>query len=406
MRRNGSMVVMLLAAALLLGWWTKARCLVDGDGWVGGEEYTSWCYTDVFPLWFDEDLDEGATPYLDHPVEYPVLTGAQMWAADRLGRLLPGHPAVSFFHVTAAIGAGLLLWTMRSLRRLGAPPGRLAWFALAPTLVVYAFMNWDPLAIGLFVAALAAHRGDRDRLAGALVGLGAAAKLFPGLLLPVAVATRLAQRRRRDALELAGTAAAAWLAVNLPVMLAAPRGWARFWELNRDRYADFDSLWLLAMRLGQFELSTAAVNAAGAAVFVAGAVVIAVAGARRRDPSRWWELLLPLLAWFLLSNKVYSPQFSLWLLPLMVLALPSASAFAAFCVADLAVFFVRFSFLGAAAGIVPGADYPVFAAMIAIRAAVLLWVIADSTFGGAPGGAPTQQEQPAGVARLATGDAR
>ena len=55
-----------------------------------------------------------------------------------------------------------------------------------------------------------------------------------------------------------------------------------------------------------------------------------------------WTLGFPLIACFLLSNKVYSPQYSLWLLPWFALALPSWPAFAAFEVADVAVFVTRF----------------------------------------------------------------
>jgi hypothetical protein len=39
-------------------------------------QYTRACYTDVYALWFAERLHEGAVPYREHPVEYPVLTAA------------------------------------------------------------------------------------------------------------------------------------------------------------------------------------------------------------------------------------------------------------------------------------------------------------------------------------------
>ena len=49
---------------------------------------------------------------------------------------------------------------------------------------------------------------------------------------------------------------------------------------------------------------------------------------------------------FLLTNKVYSPQYGLWLLPLFALALPDLRAFVAFAVADVAVFVTRFWWFG------------------------------------------------------------
>lgn len=399
-RRALAAVALLCVAVLALGWWSKARCLDDG-GWSDGEEYLGWCYTDVYPLWFAERLDAGAVPYRDHPVEYPVLTGAQMWlGAQVAGRLAPDHAAVAFFHVTAAGGAAAVLATLWLLARAGLPPHRLVWWAGAPTLAFVAFVNWDPVPVALAVGAVVAHLKGRDGLAGVAAGLGAAAKLYPGLLVPVIAAARIGQRRYRDALLHTGAAAGAWLAVNVPVWLAAPDGWRRFFELNRERTADWDSLWYLAERLRGAPLDVGTVNLASAAAFAVGAVVIAVVGGRRRPPARWWELALPLLAWFLLTNKVYSPQFSLWLLPLLALALPGAAPFLAFLAADAAVFLVRFPFLGGLAGYEPAPDYPWLGAAVAVRAVVLVWVVVASVR-GSPSSWAGVQPPPAG---LDTGD--
>ena len=49
-----------------------------------------------------------------------------------------------------------------------------------------------------------------------------------------------------------------------------------------------------------------------------------------------------LIVCFLLFNKVYSPQYSLWLLPWFALAVPSWWAFVAFELADVGVFVTRF----------------------------------------------------------------
>lgn len=371
-------VVLLCCAVLALGWWSKARCLGD-DAWAGGEQYTQWCYSDVYALWFARGLDEGASLYGDHPgrehpVEYPVLTGAQMWAAGQVARLAPPTwRAAAFFHVTAALGAVAGLVTLALLARAGLPPRRLLWWAGAPTLALAAFLNWDPVPVALLTAGVVAHLRGRDGLAGAMAGLGAAAKLFPGLLVPLVAATRLAQGRRRDAAVHAGAAAAAWLAVNLPVALTAPDGWRRFLEINRARPADWDSLWFLAERVRGAAIAVPTLNLASAGLFVAGAAVIAVAGARRRQPERWWELALPLLAWFLLTNKVYSPQFSLWLLPLFALAFPGWGWLAAFALADVAVTVTRFPYLAQFVGDgLPGAwEYGPFGFAVLVRAVVL-----------------------------------
>ena len=96
---------------------------------------------------------------------------------------------------------------------------------------------------------------------------------------------------------------------------------------------------------------------------------------RRREPDfPRWQLVFPFLVLFLLLGKVYSPQFSLWLLPWLVLVLPSPRRFLAFEAADVAVFLTRFSFFGDETGI-GGVPQWMFETAVVIRAAVLLWCV-------------------------------
>ena len=366
--------------ALVVAWWTKGRCLMDG-GWENGEQYLGWCYSDIFPLWWAEGLDRGATPYLDHPVEYPVLIGAQMWIAAGLVRAFVWDRAVwhtAFFHTTVLLSGPLYAFAAYRLWRMGVTPMRVLWAIAAPSFVVYAFMNWDAAAVALAVLAIELHRRDRDRWSGVAAGLGAAAKLFPGFLVPIVVVARLGQREPRKALEHVAGAAVAWLVVNVPVLVAAPEGWSEFLRLNRTRPADWDSLWFFAESIGAFSFDVSTLNLLTAGSFVVGSAAIIAIGRRRLDPQEQWRLLLPVLCWFLLTNKVYSPQFSIWLLPLMALALPRAATFAAFAVADVYVFVLRFPFLGGRQDLSPAPGYDLFAVAILLRAAILLWVIADT----------------------------
>src|SRR3712207_2239153 len=111
---------------------------------------------------------------------------------------------------------------------MGVTPIRLLWAIASPTFLIYAFMNWDASAVLLSVLAIDLHRRGRDVGAGVAAGLGTAAKLFPGFLVPIIVFARLLQGRRRDALFHGATAVGVWVAVNLPVFLASPTGWGEF----------------------------------------------------------------------------------------------------------------------------------------------------------------------------------
>ncbi len=307
-----------------------------------------------------------------------MLTGAWMWTANQLAALFPAAvQGRAFLQVTMAMGAGCLVATLVVLARLGLPPQRLAWFAAAPTIVAYAFMNWDALPVLLATVALALHRHGRDAGAGIAAGLGAAAKLYPVLLVPLFVLARLGSGRPRGAAVTAGAAAGAWLAVNVPVALAAPAGWGRFLELSRTRLADHDSLYRMAevyLLPGDARFPVGPLNLVTGALFLIAAVVIVVAGLRVRAAADAAELFLPLLIAFLLTSKVYSPQFSLWLLAPLALSLPRLRPFLVFCAADLAVFLTRFPWLGGRQGFTPAPGYGWFAAAIAARAVVLGWI--------------------------------
>jgi uncharacterized membrane protein len=386
-QRRQAAALGLVAVCLLtltVGWWSKARCLADDGAWTNGEQYTAWCYTDYYPLYFAKGLSEGATPYQETELEYPVLTGAQLWLGGELADALsPEAPGVAVYHLSAAGSALALLGVLGLLAAHGLGWRRLLWWAAAPTLAFAAFINWDALPILLMVAALWAHRTGRDGLAGVAAGLGTAAKLFPGIVVPVVVAARVAQGRTRAALLHAGAAAGAWLVVNAPIAATAPQGWVRFYEFSSERVPSFETLWHLVRQVREAPLPVETVNAGSAFAFLAGAVVIAVVGAARREPDRWWELVLPLLAWFLLTNKVYSPQFSLWLIPLMALALPRFAPFAAFAVADVLVFATVFPFLAGQSGLDPAPPYGVLGFVVVVRAMVLAWIVALSTWSGA-----------------------
>ena len=326
------MVLVLASLSLLLAFAQKSPC-ADGN-WTGYKQYTHACYSDVVPLWSDERLDVGGVPYRDTSVEYPVLTGGFMWLTAELTRLahffVPSWSQLVLFGVLTAVLLALCGLVIAGTTALtaGRRPYDAAIFALSPLLVFHAFTNWDLLAMALASGALLAWARGRPGLAGVLIGLGTAAKLYPVFLLIPLVILAVRTRRWTGTAACIGTATAAWLGVNLPVALAYHHGWWEFYKFSIDRSTERSTVWAIVKTLVDTGAgATDTVYWVPPGAWVAVALILALAGVvalgvRAPVKPRLAQLCFLVVLAFLLTTKVWSPQYSLWLVPLLALARP------------------------------------------------------------------------------------
>ncbi|OBA90671.1 hypothetical protein A5662_22690 [Mycobacteriaceae bacterium 1482268.1] len=389
--------VMLAIAVvfLALGYLSKAACLVTtGSGtadqkvanWQNQRAYYELCYSDTVPLYTAELLNLGKFPYKSSWIEtdsqgrpqkqfdgnvavrymeYPVITGTYQYLAMALAksysavsRVVPAPPiaeVVMFFNISAF---GLALAWFATVWATSKLAGRRIWDAAlvagSPIVIFQIFTNFDALATAFATGALLAWARRKPTLAGALIGLGVAAKLYPILLLIPLALLGLRTGRLREAGKTAVAAFLAWLVVNLPIMVMFPRGWSEFFRLNTRRGDDMDSLYNVVKSftdwpgfdtgLGLWE-PPAILNAVVFVLFVsccAGIGYVVLTAARR---PRLAQIAFLVVALFLLTNKVWSPQFSLWLVPLAVLALPHRRILLAWMTIDALVWVPRMLFL-------------------------------------------------------------
>ena len=350
-----ALALLVLAAA----WVQKAPC--REHPWVDEYQYTHACYSDVLALYYAEGLAEGKVPYRDHPVEYPVLTGAVMALVGLpVHALAPGGGARWFFDLTAlllAASAVVTVWAVTRLHR--RRPWDAAMVALAPAMVVTAYVNWDLFAIALATGALLAWARSRLVWAGVLLGLAVAAKFYPLLFLGPLFLLCLRAGRLRAFAVTAGSAVGTWAVLNVPVAVAAPESWQRFFVLNRTRDVDWGTFWygLKYVRGRSLDAAVAeggsptTLNLAVALALVVGCAGIAVLTLWAPQRPRLGQLLFLVVAVFLLTSKVWSQQYVLWLIPLAVLARPRWGAFLAWQACELTYFFAfYYELVGAARG--------------------------------------------------------
>jgi len=273
-------------------------------------------YSDLIWLYLRDGLADRPIPYLDYPLEYPVLTGllsyVLSWAPD-----LPTTFALSYL-VLALAGLG----TVAALR---ATPGANPWaYAAAPALFFYTGHQWDPAAVFVTALALLAFARGRDRWGAVGLAVAVSLKLFPLAFLAAAVIDRLRQRRYRAAAEIAGIAAAITAAVNLPLALANFDGWSFFFRWNRDRLAD-SGVWVLWRGVPTEDLTRWSGIAAVAGGLAIAALTLTPRGIIRRPAGG--SVLLPLgasfLLWWLFVNKTFTTHLILWVFLALALIRPA-----------------------------------------------------------------------------------
>ena len=354
-----------------VGWLQKLPCHGGNYGEGNRHAYTKLCYTDVHALWFAEGLAEGKTPYVDHPVEYPVVIGGIMQLAA-----FTADTATEFYDRTSVILlASALLMTATSVGLAGR---RRRWdaalVALAPGLALHGTTNWDLPAAAL--AGLGLYLWSRGKpvvsplLGGAVLGLAIATKLYPIIFFVPLLFLCLRAGKVLQWLYALLSAGAVALGLNVIGYLVAgefvygdpgkslpffgdsdaPRNsMGRFFVLNQERGADWDSLWFmfqeLMRRVGNnpgFTFEVSRLNKLVAVSFLLCLVAIAVLIWRAPRRPRVGQVVFLTAAAFLLTNKVNSPQYTIWLIPLAVMARPRWKAFLVWQWLELAVMFTRF----------------------------------------------------------------
>lgn len=363
--------------------------------------YAKACYSDVPYLYTLRGYAEDRWPYADsggrfEVTEYPVGISYLAWTAAELTQLHPSGPPMAqrragdptqlwtspgmatevntYFLLTALLLClfGLLAtWFLAGTHR-GRPWDAL-YFVLSPVLLLTGLTNWDLMAVAMVAGAVWAWSRDRPLLAGVLIGLGTATKLYPMFLLgPILVVAW--RRGRPDAFGwAAGGAVLAWVLANLPAWLTGLEQWKVFWRFNADRGADLGSLWLVLQHAGH-SVTPHTINAWSWGLFGAVCVAVGALGLRARETPRVAQLGLLVVTGFLLVNKVYSPQYVLWLLPLAVLARPRWRDLLIWQAGELIYLLAVWTYLGGWLQGAVGDEVPFYDLAIWVRVAAQLYL--------------------------------
>ncbi|WP_235547721.1 MULTISPECIES: glycosyltransferase family 87 protein [unclassified Nocardioides] len=400
----------LTAICMALGMVQKGNCY--DDTWQDGQaRYSHMCYSDLPYLYTGRGFAELNWPYSDDqqvrarfPVmEYPV--GIAYWAygtswvthwlngspdlEPRYGAptdQVSGWPKVQremrIFVIVNALGFAVLAllctWLLAGVnpRR----PWDAAAFALSPALLLTGLVNWDLIAVACVAGALWAWARDRPVLTGVLIGLGTATKLYPLFLLGGVLVLCLRQRRYRTFGLTALGAATAWFVANLPALLTGPSEWKVFWSFNSERGADLGSIWLVVQQAldttpDPFTFEPHTINMVSWVFFGLWCLGVAALGLTSPANPRLAQLGFLVVAGFLIVNKVYSPQYVLWLLPLAVLARPRWRDLLIWQAGEVLYFAAVWWYLGGYLAPAAGGDAGFYWAATLLRIAAELYLV-------------------------------
>jgi len=322
-------LIILTVLAALTGILLKNYC--RANGWESPGQFYSTCYSDFPELFRNRGLGEGTFPFFSQGslFEYPVLMGL---VAGATAWLVPGTGVsdariLGYFDVNATLIAAVWIVTVLATARMSRRrPWDAAMVALAPGIVLAGTINWDMWAVGLLALGMLCFSRGRLVMAGLLIGLGTATKLYPVLIFGAFLLLALRTGKIRPLILTAVSALVAWLAVNVPVAAMNPSGWAYFYQFTEDRPAGYSSPWfaynLVAARLRWPVLEPETINTLALNLFVLACVAIAAVALTAARRPRLAQLAFLIVAAFILTNKVYSPQFVIWLIPLLALARP------------------------------------------------------------------------------------
>ncbi|MFB7720480.1 glycosyltransferase family 87 protein [Nocardia sp. NPDC056100] len=374
----GLIAVLVCAVTLLVAYFNKARCAGAPFNEFGRSTIfdsvkdSNVCYSDIQFLWLGRDINEHIFPYLTGgitpdgaltggAVEYPVLSGLFMW----LGAI-GAHDDAAFLLHSALLLAPFALLTAYMLGRMGGRAALL--WAAGPPLILYAFHNWElPVVCTAVGAAYIVSTMTRYSLrargiaAAVLLGIGFCLKLYPGIfVLPLLLYVLVGEPRPgedarvprpfdvRGALLVAGTAIVTVIAVNLPFALAGYEGWRASITFQQLRQADIttNSIWYWGLRpvFGNTAADEAnfqdVVSAASPLLIVLAFAVAGWLGWRQFAVTGlypWIGVSGAMLCGFLLFHKVHSPQYTLWLIPFLVLLEVPWTLVGVYLLADAAI---------------------------------------------------------------------
>jgi len=304
------LIIAALAVAVLALLQNKFGQFSDIRGFYGMHFY------DGQHLWpFSEKTLLGDTK-VQHPVEYPALTGLIMWLISFL--VSPSQTAVyDYYRITAGIQIVLFALCAYLIYKLVGKKYAY-YFALAPAVLYSLNRNWDIWAIVAMLFAILLFERKKYILSALLLSVAIATKFFPIVLMLPIMIIFLRNRQISNFIKYGLTVLITWVLINLPFVLVDLEGWAYFYKFSAERALGSASFYeLVNIFIPGIKFSSIHFYILNILVFL---LVTAFLMKLKTVPTLAESSFFVMFA-FILFNKQYSMQYVIWLTSLAVITL-------------------------------------------------------------------------------------
>ena len=306
--------IILTLFSVTLSYLKFARCI--DTGWISPAVYQLGCYTDITALYDARGFAVDKWPYGSgsNSLEYPLLSGIGIWFIALL--TTDGSAGLhQFFYLNIFAISIIYLFLLYLTTRIERKSALV--FAISPAVISALFINWDIWAITPMIAAFYLLNKHLYRISGALLAVSIFLKFFP-VIFVVPILFFIWRRPLARAPFLQGLFISTLL-FNIPFILSDPSGWAKFYIFNYQRGVDFGSLWYLISLKGSW---ISELNGIATPLVLALLLLVYL----RYRNHLLGSIYLASVIFFTL-NKVYSPQYVLWLTVISLLFFPKTRIF-------------------------------------------------------------------------------
>ena len=283
------------------------------------------CYSDIPVFWESHFLEKHINPFsynyipdlsqTINPVEYPVIIGLVIWVLSYLTQST-GVAHVNYFDINAVFIS--LLFFASALYVYKIKPKYVLYMVFAPAAIMSLYINWDMWAV--LPTLVSIYLFDKGKLFASAVCLSIAisAKFYPIVILMPVLIILLKSQKYLELKKYFSGLIISYILINLPIAIYNFSGWAFFFQTSFKRSVGYGSVWEM---LEIFGIRFTNINLIYFLSTTLLFILVTTFYWKKAYETKLYEFVFLSVFAFTAFNKVYSPQFILWLTPLAVLAI-------------------------------------------------------------------------------------